>query len=191
MKKTRLLIATALLTAAMSTAVFAGEWKQDTVGWWYQNDDNSYAANVIKQINGLWYYFDNTGYMKTGDHLLSDGWYRFREDGSCTNPISQTTGYPVGGPAAGWIECTDRSEAIAKEILDGRVVFYNGLYWSSPDFVNNLKDIANRDIVTRTPTNTLQPGTKIDFSNGVSEGGDYDEDYEEDYDDDYDEDDNY
>ena len=163
MNKLKLLIVTAILTSAMSITAFAGQWKQDNVGWWYQNDDGSYAANVLKQIEGPWYYFDGTGYMKTGDFQLTDGWYSFREDGTCSNPTSQTTGYPVGAPAVGWVECTDKTVSTLQEIKDGRIVFYNDMYWASPEYVNELKNLADRDIVTRQPTNTLTPGAKINF----------------------------
>ena len=40
--------------------------------------------------------------------------------------------------------------------------------------INNLKETANRNIVTRKPANTLTPGAKSDFSDGVSESEDYD-----------------
>lgn len=166
-KKTRLFFATIIFTAAMCITAFAGQWKQDNIGWWYQNDDGSYAANVIKQINGPWYYFDNTGYMKVGDYCFSDGWYNFREDGGCSNPISQLDGTPVGGPAQGWIQFSGNISTTAQAMADGKVVYYNDIYWASPDYVNNLKDLAERNIVKREPTNVLRPGTKIDFDNGT------------------------
>ena len=48
-----------------SMTSFAGEWKQDASGWWYQNDDGSYPTNTWKEINGKQYYFDNNGYILT------------------------------------------------------------------------------------------------------------------------------
>lgn len=63
MKKTRLLIVTAILSAIMTTTAFAGEWKQDTSGWWYQNDDGSYPVNSWQNIDGKQYYFNESGYM--------------------------------------------------------------------------------------------------------------------------------
>ena len=169
MKKLRLYVAIMAASLAMSITAFAGQWKQDNVGWWYQNDDGSYPASVIKQIDGPWYYFDGTGYMKTGSFYLSDGWYSFREDGSCSNPISQADGAPVGAPGEGWVEYNGNINAALQEISDGRVVYYNNMYWASPDYVKNLKDLAERDIVTRETTNALTPGAKIDFSNGTIE----------------------
>ncbi|WP_349947302.1 DUF5067 domain-containing protein [Lacrimispora sp. BS-2] len=65
MKKAKLIITTAILSAAMSTAVFAGEWKQDTNGWWYQNDNGGYPVNCWQDINGKQYYFNESGYILT------------------------------------------------------------------------------------------------------------------------------
>lgn len=63
MKKTKLLITTAILSAIMTTTAFAGEWKQDTSGWWYQNDDGSYPVSCWQNIDGKQYYFNESGYM--------------------------------------------------------------------------------------------------------------------------------
>lgn len=38
-------------------------WKQDNIGWWYQNADGSYPQSVWQEIVGKWYYFDKVGYM--------------------------------------------------------------------------------------------------------------------------------
>ena len=164
MNKLKLLLATTFIATVMSFTAFAGQWKQDSVGWWYQNDDGSYLVNVLKQIEGPWYYFDNTGYMKTGDFQLSDGWYSFREDGTCSNPISPTTGLLVGAPGIGWVECTDKTVSTLQEIKDGRIVFYNDMYWASPEYVKELKDLAEKNVVTRQPTNTLAPGVIYNFN---------------------------
>lgn len=55
-----------------------GNWKKDSVGWWYQFSDGSYPTNCWKNINGAWYYLDTNGAMVTsqwvGDYYLkSDG----------------------------------------------------------------------------------------------------------------------
>ncbi len=46
MNKTKLLITSVILTTAISITAFAGQWKQDIVGWWYQNDDGCYLRNA-------------------------------------------------------------------------------------------------------------------------------------------------
>ena len=59
MKKVKLFFAVSVASAVLSMTSFAGEWKQDASGWWYQNDDGSYPTNTWKEINGKQYYFDN------------------------------------------------------------------------------------------------------------------------------------
>lgn len=68
MKKTRLLITAALMSAAISSSAYAGVWQQDTTGWWWQNDDGTYPANCWQWIDGNgdgvseYYYFNENGY---------------------------------------------------------------------------------------------------------------------------------
>ena len=66
MKKQLLTFAAAgVMAAAMSFSAFAGEWKEDQTGWWYQNDDGSYLNNGWNWINGRSYYFTPEGYCLT------------------------------------------------------------------------------------------------------------------------------
>ena len=61
------------LTVAMSLSLpllsYAGEWKEDNIGKWYQNDDGTYPVSQWKWIefnNGgleLCYYFNESGYL--------------------------------------------------------------------------------------------------------------------------------
>lgn len=63
MKKVKLFFAVGVASAVLSMTSFAGEWKQDANGWWYQNDDGSYSTNTWQEIGGKQYYFDANGYM--------------------------------------------------------------------------------------------------------------------------------
>lgn len=38
MKKVSILITTVILSVNMGITALAGQWKQDTIGWWYQNE---------------------------------------------------------------------------------------------------------------------------------------------------------
>lgn len=73
---------TTVLTFAASMSAFAGNWRQDATGWWYQNDDGSWTANAWSSHNGFWYHFDTNGYMQTG--WLKDGntWYYLKDSGA-------------------------------------------------------------------------------------------------------------
>lgn len=63
MKKAKILLAVLTLSVAMSFTSLAAEWKQDTIGWWYQNDDGSYLLNQWQTIDGKMYFFGADGYM--------------------------------------------------------------------------------------------------------------------------------
>lgn len=55
----------------------SGEWFQDTVGWWYKNQDGSYPKSCWQQLSynatSEWYHFDEKGYMQTGWFTDVDG----------------------------------------------------------------------------------------------------------------------
>lgn len=87
MKKMKLLFATLGVSTVLSMTSFAGEWKQDNTGWWYQNDDGTYPVNSwFQDTDWKWYYFNEAGYMQTEPITLSDGvTYTFNQDGSCIN----------------------------------------------------------------------------------------------------------
>lgn len=66
MKNTKRLLAIVIATATMASQAmpaFAAEWKQNEIGYWYQEDNGSYPTNSWKWINGRCYYFDSNGYM--------------------------------------------------------------------------------------------------------------------------------
>ncbi len=65
MKKLKLLSATTIIATAMSITAFAGQWKQDNIGWWYQNDNGTYPANGWQDVNGKQYFFNSSGYLLT------------------------------------------------------------------------------------------------------------------------------
>lgn len=72
MRKTKVLVTTMALMVSMSITAFAGEWKQDTIGWWYENDDGSYPVNTWKEVDGKHYYFNESGYVLS-DTITPDG----------------------------------------------------------------------------------------------------------------------
>lgn len=75
MKKHMLIPVIAGTISLMFTmAAFAGEWKRDNIGWWYQQDTGTYLSSGWSQIDGVWYYFDSNGYM-LADTTTPDGYY--------------------------------------------------------------------------------------------------------------------
>ena len=96
MKKTiKVLGLVALMTLSMSIQAFAGEWKQNNTGWWYQNNDNSYPVNTWAWIDGNkdgiaeCYYFNENGYMLANTNTPDN--YTVNENGAWTiNGVVQT-----------------------------------------------------------------------------------------------------
>ncbi len=62
MKKLGLLLLTAGISAIACFSAFAGEWKQDGTGYWYDNGDSTYQNNGWSWIDGKCYYFTQDGY---------------------------------------------------------------------------------------------------------------------------------
>ena len=56
-----MVIAVLLATAALSMNAFAGQWRQDNTGWWYQNESGAYLKNEWSWIDGRCYYFNEDG----------------------------------------------------------------------------------------------------------------------------------
>ena len=60
----------------------AGEWKQDSRGWWYRNADGSYPKEQAVTIGGTVYLFDASGYMRTGWVKDGGSWYYHADSGA-------------------------------------------------------------------------------------------------------------
>lgn len=85
-KRIAVLGVSALLTLAMTGMAYGAEWKEDTAGWWYQNDDGSYPVNEWKWIDGNGdgtaesYCFNEQGYLYVST-VTPDG-YQVNESGA-------------------------------------------------------------------------------------------------------------
>lgn len=66
------------LTALTGITALAGEWKQDAIGYWWQDDDGSYPVSCWRWLDGNGdgisecYYFNQNGYMAS--NAVIDGW---------------------------------------------------------------------------------------------------------------------
>ena len=76
-----------IMAAGYPTAVFAGEWRQDSTGYWWQNDDGSYPKAAWQWLDdnrdgvAECYYFGQDGYMAANTEI--DG-YQVNGDGAWT-----------------------------------------------------------------------------------------------------------
>ena len=153
MKKARVLIAATILSASMSMSAFAGEWKQDSVGWWYQNDDGSYPANSwFQDVDAKWYYFNESGYMQTTPITMQDGiTYNFNADGSCMNRWE----------GAADLIYYDRSEGEERSV---------GGALADRDYINSIGggtgSMFGGDNKTSS-THTLTPDTIVDWDDAI------------------------
>lgn len=103
-KKLWLALAAGMMTLAMSMTAFAGEWKQDTAGWWYQNDDSTYPANGWNWVDGKCYYFTPEGYCllntQTPDGYMVDASGAWIVDGvvqtQTQQPVNTSSDLQVG-----------------------------------------------------------------------------------------------
>ena len=107
------------LTAAMSVSSFAGQWKLDDRGWWYQNDDGTYPAAEWKWIDGNvdgtaeCYYFYSDGYMAYSNEI--DG-YRVNSDGQwIVNSVVQKRGFSAS--VSGMSSAAEAAAAAYRNVL--------------------------------------------------------------------------
>lgn len=90
MKKWKKILTAALpVVLLMAVPAYAGQWKQDTAGWWYQQDDGSYLKDG-------WYWID-------GNRDGISECYLFGNDGYLVTDSSETGGYEVNSDGA-WVE---------------------------------------------------------------------------------------
>lgn len=88
------LSALVFLSAVPTASVQAVAWKQNSTGWWWQEDNGSYPVSQWKNIGGNWYYFDQNGYMKTGWYQEGNDWYYL---GAANDGVMKTGWQQVNG----------------------------------------------------------------------------------------------
>ena len=101
--KKHILLTTVLTMSLSFSAAFvslAGQWQQDSTGWWYQEDNNNYSVNSWKELDGKWYYFNQDGYMVSNTWI---GNYYLGSDGAMLINTTTPDGYSVG-PDGAWIQ---------------------------------------------------------------------------------------
>lgn len=108
-------------------------WNQDGTGWWYLNEDGSYATywksfktnEMEYDYNGEYvsvdirYYFGADGYMKTGWQNISGNWYYFKSSGEMARD-ENVGGYILGkdGVMLENVFVKDTDEKFQVKILD-------------------------------------------------------------------------
>ena len=157
-KKLFISLVCVFILASVPLTVHAGVWQEDVRGYWYLNDDGTKPVGSWKIIDNKWYYFKEDGYRNTGWIKVSDQWYyceptgemritalqtdvftfTFNADGTCNNFYQNTT----PSAQAGWADYgTTSSSTLVNAIATGNVIYYNGSYWATPDYVSSLKNM--------------------------------------------------
>ena len=101
-KKIVFLISILIMSLSLPLLSYAGEWKEDNIGKWYQNDDGTYPVSQWKWIefnNGgleLCYYFNESGYLvvnaTTPDNYIVNENGAWIENGLImTRPVGSST----------------------------------------------------------------------------------------------------
>jgi len=98
-KRLHFVLGTVLTMMVVPTLTFAGQWKQDSAGWKYQNDDGTYISNAWHQDpDGRWYYLDASGIM-LHDQWVEGKYYLDSSGAMLVNSITPD-GYTVGEDGA-------------------------------------------------------------------------------------------
>ena len=118
----------AAVKAAMSTSStkYLKGWNQDSKGWWYSPDGNTYYSHCWQKIGSDWYYFGNDGYILTNTSFESEALiYTADENGRITwkekeVPMAEETKVPTGDNPSKWAkEATDWAKEKGIFIGDG------------------------------------------------------------------------
>ena len=114
MKKLIGFAAVAAFSSVMAFSAMAGVWKQDNVGWWYDNGNGTYPSNSWQWIDGdnngtaECYYFDRTGYM-LANTTTPDG-YQVNGSGAWVENGTVKTRNVRGTGQTGYTKSNSKSE---------------------------------------------------------------------------------
>lgn len=67
--------------STLKAGVMTVGWQEDEGGRWYQNEDGTFYANGMAEIDGNTYCFDENGYMQTGWVTIDGMDYMFNDNG--------------------------------------------------------------------------------------------------------------
>ena len=82
-----MIVSATMVAVSTSTTTHAasGDWRKDSIGWWYRNSDGSYPKSKWEKIGDKWYYFDGRGYIIHSKWEYINGhWYYFNTSGHMT-----------------------------------------------------------------------------------------------------------
>lgn len=126
-----MVLTTGFMLATAFTS-FAGEWKQDAAGWFYQNTDGTYLSGGWYWVDGKSYYFNDQGYCLTSattpDGYTVDESGAWIKDGAVQTRETEVTISGIKVTIPNGYDCVkdDKSEMIGFEETnadsDGRIL---------------------------------------------------------------------
>ena len=154
MKKFIGLAAVAAFSSIMVSSAWAGTWKQNNVGWWFDNGNGTYPASTWQWIDGNndgiaeCYYFDRAGYMLAN--------------------TSTPDGYQVNASGA-WVQNgavqTKNMRANSQTTSSRPKLVLFDVEPTYRTFAHKEKNITVTDGETWTDTLNIYPGGIFEFSN--------------------------
>lgn len=154
MKKFIGLAAVAAFSSIMVSSSWAGTWKQNNVGWWFDNGNGTYPASTWQWIDGNndgiaeCYYFDRAGYMLAN--------------------TSTPDGYQVNASGA-WVQNgavqTKNMRANSQTTSSRPKLVLFDVEPTYRTFAHKEKNITVTDGETWTDTLNIYPGGIFEFSN--------------------------
>lgn len=161
MKKLPITLLTILISVSACLSSYAGQWMQDSTGWWYQNDDGSYFNNGWNWIDGKRYYFTPEGYCLQ-DTQSPDG-YSIDSSGAWSEG-----GYAMEMPdpqiyQAGSLTLTFPGNFRLQNQTDYQLIF------QLPDLETSL-GIYHFDLQTDTGSSMVQEDIAYMIDNAITEG---------------------
>jgi len=161
-KKTAILVLAGLLVMLCSVTAFAGQWKQDAKGWWWDNGNGTWPKSTWQWCDG-----NNDGTAEC---------YYFDANGYCLLNTTTPDGYKVDANGA-WIENgvvkTQKAAvqtAAAAETADDQALrtfvanYVSGMKGSALDGVSVRYEnkVIRQDLVMNTvkSTDAMYPSTK-------------------------------
>lgn len=154
MKKFIGIAAVAAFSSIMVSSAWAGTWKQNNVGWWFDNGNGTYPASTWQWIDGNndgiaeCYYFDRAGYM-LANTSTPDG-YQVNASGAWVqNGVVQTKNLRANSQTT-----SSRPKLV---LFDVEPTYRT--------FAHKEKNITVTDGETWTDTLNIYPGGIFEFSN--------------------------
>ncbi len=88
----------ALMMLVLAGTAFAGAWRNDGYGWWFDNGDGTYPKNGMYTVEGDDYIFDGYGYIKENQWVMENNrWYYCTGSGAVAKNTWISNTYYVDG----------------------------------------------------------------------------------------------